>query len=130
MLRALGRATILFGAACCAIALGHVAFGPAVIPGALPANATMDSEDRFYAVLFLGFGAALIWCARELRARAGAFRVLLAVFFAGGVARLVSVAAAGWPHPLFIALTAVELLLPPALAVLHQRALAALPPRR
>ena len=41
----------------------------------------MGSEDRFYATLFLGFGAALISCARRLQARAGVFPTLMLVFF-------------------------------------------------
>jgi hypothetical protein len=47
--------------------LGPIVFRPAIIPGAIPVNATMDSEDRFYATLFLGFGAAVMWCSRDLQ---------------------------------------------------------------
>jgi Domain of unknown function (DUF4345) len=73
----------------------------------------MDSEDRFFASLFLGFGAALIWCARDLSRRSGQAYWLLAVFFAGGLARVISVVAVGWPNPLFIFLGGLELVLPP-----------------
>ena len=55
----------LFGAACVAIALTHIFVGPSSIPGSIPVNPTMDSEDRFYATLFLGFGASVV------RARSG-----------------------------------------------------------
>ncbi len=105
----------LFGAVCVMIALAHVAFGPAAIPGSVPVNATMDSEDRFYATLFLGFGAAMIWCSRDPSARMKLFGALLAVFFLGGVARLISAIAVGLPAPLFVFLGAVELVLPPLL---------------
>ena len=104
------------------IALAHIALGPAAIPGSLPVNPTMDSEDRFYATLFLGFGAALVWCSRDLRDRRSAFVALLAVFFLGGAARLVSVAQVGLPNALFQFLGAVELILPPLLWVWHRRA--------
>lgn len=105
----------LFGAVCCAIALAHIALGPAAIPGSVPVNATMDSEDRFYATLFLGFGAALIWTSCDLARRAGVLDALLLVFFAGGVARIVSWLAVGPPSPLFVFLGSLELLLPPLL---------------
>lgn len=113
---------LLFGAVCCAISLAHIALGPAAIPGALPVNSTMDSEDRFYATLFLGFGTTLIWCARDLRQRSRIFGFLLVIFFAGGCARLVSAAMVGLPSPLFIALGALELLLPPLLWAGHRAA--------
>lgn len=48
----------LFGMVCAGIALAHIFVGPSAIPGSIPVNATMDSEDRFYATLFLGFGIA------------------------------------------------------------------------
>ncbi len=43
---------VLFGVTDIGIALLHVVLVPSFIPGAIPVNATMDSEDRFYAVLF------------------------------------------------------------------------------
>jgi hypothetical protein len=112
MALALRWLVLAFGAICCAIALAHIALGPAAIPGGVVTNATMDSEDRFYATLFLGFGAALIWCARDFAGRGGVFKALLAVFFLGGLARLVSMAMIGPPSGLFQFLTGVELVLP------------------
>lgn len=104
---------IAFGLVCTGIALLHIALGPASIPGSVPVNATMDSEDRFYATLFLGFGLAHIWAAQDLARRAGVVLALQAVFFLGGLARLVSVAAVGLPGPLFVFLGGVELVIPP-----------------
>ncbi len=103
----------LFGLICAAIGAIHIAFGPGSIPGGVVTNATMDSEDRFYATLFVGFGLALIWCARDLDGRAGVFKALLAVFFAGGLARIVSLIAVGPPGALFLFLGSLELILPP-----------------
>ena len=123
MRRLLAGFVALFGGVCCAIALAHIAIGPASIPGSVPVNATMDSEDRFYATLFLGFGAALIWCSRDLRARSGLFGALLLVFFAGGLARIVSAVAMGLPVPLFVFLGGVELVLPPLLWWWHRATL-------
>ena len=105
----------LFGMVCAGIALAHIFVGPSAIPGSIPVNATMDSEDRFYATLFLGFGIAHVWAARDLAARAGVVVALQAVFFAGGLARLISLAAVGPPVPLFLFLGTLELLIPPML---------------
>jgi hypothetical protein len=125
MLKALRFFVLFFGTVCCLIALAHIAIGPAAIPGGGPVNATMDSEDRFYATLFLGFGAALIWCSGDLRSRGRAFDALLLIFLLGGVARVVSAAQVGWPNPLFTVLGAVELGLPPVLWWWRNKALSA-----
>ena len=103
----------LFGAICAIIAAAHIAIGPRAIPGGVVTNATMDSEDRFYATLFLGFAFAVIWSARELDTRESILKALLVVFFAGGIARLISLALVGPPSGLFLFLGALELLLPP-----------------
>ena len=104
---------ILFGTVCTGIALVHIAFGPASIPGSVPVNAVMDSEDRFYATLFLGFGIAQIWAAFDLANRRGVVLALQATFFLGGIARIISALAVGSPGPLFIFLGALELVIPP-----------------
>lgn len=105
----------VFGMVCVGIALAHIVFGPGAIPGSVPVNATMDSEDRFYATLFLGFGVAHVWAARDLAHRGGVILALQAVFFAGGLARIVSLIAVGSPGPLFLFLGGLELAIPPLL---------------
>lgn len=104
---------ILFGTVCTGIALVHIALGPASIPGSVPVNAVMDSEDRFYATLFLGFGLAHVWAARDLARRGGIVLAMQAVFFAGGIARIISWMAVGSPGPMFTFLGALELVIPP-----------------
>lgn len=116
----LRRLVFLFGLVCCCIGLAHVALGSKAIYGSVPVNPTMDSEDRFFGTLFVGFGAALAWSSRDPVARAGVFKSLLLVFFLGGVARLISVAMVGLPNGLFIFLGVVELVLPPALWAWHR----------
>lgn len=110
----------LFSLVCMGIALVHIGFGPASIPGSVPVNATMDSEDRFYATLFLGFGAANIWCARDLATRGSVLYALMLVFFVGGIARLISAAMVGLPSPLFVFLGSLELVIPPMVIWAHK----------
>ena len=113
MRKSLPALIMLFGFVCCIIALAHIALGPLAIPGSVPVNATMDSEDRFYATLFLGFGVALIWCSRDLPSRGTLFGALLLTFFLGGISRIVSAVSVGWPSVLFVFLAFLELTLPP-----------------
>jgi hypothetical protein len=124
MVRWLALFSLLFGLVCLGISLAHLAMGPASIPGSVPVNATMDSEDRFYATLLTGFAVAMIWASRDLAARRSVYLALMATFFLGGLARLVSVAMVGWPSPLFIFLGSLELLIPPACWLALRRALA------
>ena len=95
----------LFGVTAIFIALLHIVFGPAAIPGSVPVNATMDSEDRFYATMFAAYGVALLWCIKDIGRKSQVVYFLALTFFVGGLARLVSIAASGLPHPFFIAMT-------------------------
>ncbi len=71
-----------------------------------------DSELRFYSVFFIAYGALLVLAARKPVKYAKRIPVLLALFFAGGTARLISYVQIGPPHDLFILLMAIELTLP------------------
>ena len=126
MRAALQAILIIGGIAAVLIALGHIVFGPSFIPGAVPVNPTMDSEDRFYATIFLGFGVAVLWCAGSIERRAHVLRFLVLVFFFAGCARIISIMVVGPPNAFFQAMTALELLLPPAiwllLAMVERRA--------
>jgi len=120
MQRLLEIFVLLFGLICIGIALIHIACGPSAILGSMPVNASMDSDNRFHATLFLGFGGALIWCSRILGERRAAFGWLLIVFFLGGVARIISAAQVGMPNILLQLLWALELGLPPMLWWWHR----------
>jgi hypothetical protein len=111
----------LFGMAAIVIASLHVVLGPLAIPGGLYVNATMDSEDRFYATLFLAYGAALLWCIKDIERKSRVVYFLALTFFIGGLARLVSMAAVGLPNTFFMAMTVLELLIPLAMAFMQSR---------
>ena len=113
---------VIFGITCIGIAFTHIAIGPSAIPGSVPVNATIDSEDRFYATLFLGFGTALVWCSQNLGERGGIFKFLMFIFFLGGCARIVSAIQVGPPNLMFQILWALELILPPIFWYWYQRA--------
>jgi hypothetical protein len=116
---------LIFGMACCIIAVSHILFGHAVVPGHAPGfSPSDDSEDRFYATLFLGFGAAMVWCSRDLQGREKLFGALLMIFFIGGLARIVSAVHVGMPIPLFQFLGALELIMPPLFWWWHRSAAA------
>ncbi len=102
----------LFGVIAILIASLHIFFGPSAIPGSVPVNPTMDSEDRFYATLFAAFGVALIWCIKDIEKKAREVYFLTATFFIGGLARVVSISQVGLPNLFFIAMTILELVIP------------------
>lgn len=104
---------LVMGGACVAIGLLHFALGIASVPGEGAAGATVDSRERFYGAIFCGYGVAWLWAARQVPIPALAVRWLAGIFLAGGVGRLLSVAVHGWPHPFQVALTVIELALPP-----------------
>lgn len=63
-------------------------------------------------VLFPAYGLLCLW-ARDLDRYAGLIHLLMLVFFAGGLVRLVTVAYAVWPNWFYIATIAVEIGVPP-----------------
>jgi hypothetical protein len=84
--------------------------------GAWPA--TMDSELRFYAPFWGAYGLLLLDTARNPWRRANRILLLAGVFFAGGLGRAISWLAVGRPHPFFVLLMAIELVLPPVIVLL------------
>jgi hypothetical protein len=79
------------------------------------ADPALDSQNRFYGVSFTLYGVLLFLGSTNIPKYATVLRCILWVFFAGGVARLVSIARYGVPPPLIIALMVGELLPPPIL---------------
>lgn len=100
------------------------------MPGEGAAGATVDSRERFYGAVFLGYGLAWLWAARQSPVPSAAVRWLAGIFLLGGVGRLLSLAVHGAPQGFQTVLTALEIALPPVyfwLAAADERA-AARPP--
>ncbi len=76
----------------------------------LPADATLDSNMRFLAGVWLGLGLASWWLVPRISEQTVLFRVLWLMIFLGGIGRLVSMASVGLPPTPFIAFTALEIL--------------------
>ena len=70
----------------------------------------LDSNLRFFGGLWLGLGICLIWCLRDLPARATLVAWLWAFIFLGGVGRALAIVQVGWPPAPFIFFTALELI--------------------
>jgi hypothetical protein len=102
----------VFGLVCVAIALAHLLFGSASIVGGGPVNATIDSDMRFYAVLFAAFGLGFVWAARDLGRRTSVANLLGLLFFVGGLARLLAWVQTGPPNWFYVAMIPVELVIP------------------
>ncbi|AHH98014.1 DUF4345 domain-containing protein [Kutzneria albida] len=116
---------LIMGIACAAIGAYHLVLGIDSIPGETTAGATVDSRERFYNAIFLGFGLAWVWAARQSPIPAWAVRWLAGIFLLGGLGRLLSLVVHGTPHWFQVPLTVLELVLPPVffwLATADERA--------
>ena len=59
--------------------------------GSGPTNASVDSRERFYATVFIGFGIAWIWAARQSPIPGAMMRVLAGIVLLSGIDRMISV---------------------------------------
>ena len=80
-----------------------------------------DSEYRFISGVWFSLGCASWWSLRKPTQRAATTRLFLLVALGGGLSRLLGVVLAGNPGPVFLAALAVELVIVPAVLVLHRR---------
>lgn len=81
-------------------------------------GADVDSEMRFYAVLWIAYGGMALWVAQALSRRIVLLRLMLCVFLLGGIGRAISYFTVGAPHLLFVILMWIEILLPSVLMLL------------
>ena len=73
-----------------------------------------DNEMRFYSVFWIAYGGGIIWLSSRQESHSQWVLAALGLFFMGGVGRILSVIATGSPDPLFVALTAIEIIGPVA----------------
>jgi hypothetical protein len=102
------------GIACVLIGFYHFVGGVASVPGEGAASATVDSRERFYAAIFLGYGVAWVWAARRAQPAVSVVAWLSAVMLVGGLGRVLSMLIYGLPHWFQVVLTVVELVVPVA----------------
>ncbi len=89
----------------------------------MAADPSFDSQNRFYGVTFSLMGIALWIGLKDLRRFEPIIMATLGVLFAAGLARALAWALHGAPAPALIGITAVDLLLPPVLAIWLRRSL-------
>lgn len=76
----------------------------------LPREATLDSNLRFYAGVWLGLGLAALWVIPHIERKTVLFRLLWLMIFIGGIGRIASLVFVGAPLPPFIGFTALEVI--------------------
>jgi hypothetical protein len=119
--RALIIVLAILGAIAAATALLAIIGGPTAEPGGGPTTPSIDSEYRFAHVIWLGAGVVLLWTLRRPEERALVTRVVLVIAAVGGLARLVSIAVVGLPHPVFVSAMVLELVIVPLVVLWHSR---------
>ncbi|MBK8543996.1 MAG: DUF4345 domain-containing protein [Caulobacteraceae bacterium] len=82
-------------------------------------GADVDSEMRFYAVLWMAGSGVALWVSRAIQERMRLLRWMLVIFWLGGIGRVISYFANGAPHPpIHLVLMWVEVVLPIVLLAL------------
>lgn len=114
LLTALGAVAVVAG-------LYGAATGVAGMLGGDSAGINVDSEFRFFAVFWAGYGAVALWVAPRAAGEPTAVRALALVLFAAGLARTVSWIDVGRPDAPYLVLLALELLFPVLLVACQAR---------
>jgi hypothetical protein len=76
----------------------------------LPRSPLLDSNLRFFAGVWTGFGIALLWLVPSIERQTALFRAIWGAVFLGGVGRLLSVLLVGFPPIPFLGFTALEII--------------------
>ncbi|MCF8588321.1 DUF4345 domain-containing protein [Gordonia liuliyuniae] len=103
---------VVFGVVVIGIAVAHFLVGQATYIGGGDVNATMDSDLRFFNVLFAAYGAAFLWASQDVIGRARQINLLGILFFVGALGRLLAWIGSGTPTPFYVAMLVVELVVP------------------
>lgn len=112
---------VVLGAAMAASGVGFFLRGTAGIPDKGVVGNTLDGEFRFHAALFLAYGAAAAWCAKDVEGKRRLVDLVALVCFLGGAGRLAAALSVGAPVPEYRGYIAGELLLPVVIAFLNDR---------
>jgi len=116
---------VLVGALHLVLGVGADALLGAKLPPEALIDPALNSQNRFYGVAFGLYGLLLYLCATNLPKYATVLRCVLWVFFAGGLARVISIVTHGVPPPQVLALLVTEIVLPPLLHLWLSKALRA-----
>lgn len=95
--------------------------GTSGMPGEIEANATVESELRYFAAFWIAYGAVAFRTAPRVATATTAVRALALAMFIGGVGRALAWIDVGRPHAVFVALMVIELVLPALLVIWQQR---------
>ncbi len=87
----------------------------------LPANALLDSNLRFFGGVWLGLGVSVLWMIPRIEQNGVLFRALWGMIFLGGIGRLLSVSAVGWPPIPFVVVTGLEIVGAPLFVIWQRR---------
>jgi hypothetical protein len=101
--------------------LHTVAAGAKSIAGQDVANASVESELRFYAAFYVAYGLVALRVAPRADRDSAAVRALAGALFLAGLARASGWLAAGRPHELQRGLLVIELAAPPAIVAWQAR---------
>ncbi|MBU9558754.1 DUF4345 domain-containing protein [Burkholderia multivorans] len=96
---------------------------------ALPADATLDGNLRFYAGVWLGLGLTAFSTIPAIERNGRLFATLWTMIFIGGIGRLLSLVALGFPWPPFVAFTVLEIVGAPLFVAWQRRVAAHARPR-
>ena len=103
---------LLTGVICVAIGVAHFLFGARIVAGGGDFTPSIDSQEHFYGVIFAGYGLGYVRAARQDPIQTGLIRFLATLMLVGGIGRIISWIDQGRPHAMWIALGAVEFVVP------------------
>ncbi|MEV6342953.1 DUF4345 domain-containing protein [Actinoplanes sp. NPDC051851] len=101
--------------------LMDVILGTATLPTRPESNPDLESNYRFFAMIWLGAGLTLAWIVPRVRTAVLPLRAVAGIVFAGGFARVLSLLVSGVPSPLFVFFAVLELVAPPVLILWQNR---------
>lgn len=96
------------------------ALGITILPGVL-SNPGLDSQDRFLGSAFALYGLLLVYYQRNIHRYQQELNILLGVFWASGLIRLISFWLYGSPPAAIVGLTLIEIAVPPVLVLWMQK---------